>query len=237
MTAKDPRREAARDLMRELLEEAEIQRIEELTPEQMAEEAKGSGLAPGEGLEMLRRAVAAVDASGAAQPSPAPAANGAAKVAEAGKPKVVSLDERRRSRAGLFALLAAAALILLVIGAVWRNPMMRQQIDAWFSPKPTAPVPTHPLPIVPPTHEETPKEKADRLREAAYVDIQKGYFDYAWDELEDARDLDPDGNLDPRVRKAYADIENGPPKPPLIQSKPHTENWEQPLKKQPPRPR
>ena len=45
-------------------------------------------------------------------------------------------------------------------------------------------------PLVPPTHEETPLEKARRLREEAYVNVQKGYYKDAADELNEAAEID-----------------------------------------------
>jgi hypothetical protein len=63
------------------------------------------------------------------------------------------------------------------------------QIAAWLHPAPTTPVP---LPV-PPTHEETPQEKAQKLRDMALVDINKGYMGDATDELDAADELDPSG--------------------------------------------
>ena len=65
---------------------------------------------------------------------------------------------------------------------------------------PTGPVPTEqrPPPLVPPKNpEESPLEKARRLREEAYVNVAKGYLDDATDELEEAKALDPAGDDDP----------------------------------------
>jgi hypothetical protein len=57
-------------------------------------------------------------------------------------------------------------------------------------------------PLVPPTHEDTPLEKARRLREQAYVNVQKGYYKDAADELNEAAEIDPAGDADPSVAKA-----------------------------------
>jgi hypothetical protein len=67
-------------------------------------------------------------------------------------------------------------------------------------------------PLVPPTHEETPLEKARRLREEAYANVQKGYYEDAADELNEAAEIDPAGDADPRVAKARYDIAVGDPK-------------------------
>jgi len=232
MSAQDPRREAARDFMRELLEEAEIAWIESLTPEQMEEEARGSGLASGEALEMLRRAIDAADAPETAPAAPAEAPTKSS--AEPAKSNVLSFERARARRRTAYIALAAAAAVAVTIGAIERKPI-GEQIQAWFSPAPTTPVPVPvPPPLMPPTHEETPLEKARRLREQAYVDIQKWYFDYAWDELLEAKELDFDGDKDPRVQQAYRDIDKGAPKPPMNMSKAPVEFYERPLKKQPP---
>ncbi len=211
MNAKSISREPA-DFIRRLLLEAEFDRIAGLTPVQLREEfGGGDDVPPGWGQELLRKAIARANAG------------------EAPKSNVVSLDARRHARMRLYSGLSAAAMVLLVIGTLQRKPIERigQRIDAWIFPQPTAPVPS----VVPPAHEETPQEKADGLREKAYVDIQKGLFDEAWDELLAAKQLDPAGDGDPRVQQAYRTIDAGSPKAPLPSSKPHTAPYERPLKK------
>lgn len=61
-------------------------------------------------------------------------------------------------------------------------------------------------PPVPPPHEETPLEKARRLRAAAFVNLKKGYDGDAEDQLDEAKALDPDGEDDPAVQQARGDI-------------------------------
>jgi len=215
VNAKDTSLEPVVDFVRELLLEAEFDRIAALGPDQLREEfGAGDDVPPGWGQELLRKAIARVDAG------------------EAPRSNVVRLDERRRARMRVYSMVSAAAMVLLVIGTLQRKPIERigQQIDAWFSPSPTAPVPTQPR-LVPPTHEETPQEKADRLREEAYVDVQKGYLDEAWDKLMDAKELDPAGDDAPRVQQAYQTIDAGSAKPPLPMSKPPVAPYERPLKK------
>jgi hypothetical protein len=200
------------DFVREMLLEAEFDRIAALTPEQLREEFKDEGdIPPGWGQALLRKVIAQVDAG------------------EAPRSNVVHLDARRHARMRVYSMASAAAMVLLVIGTLQRKPIGKQ-IDAWFSPKPTAPVPTLP-PLVPPTHEETPQEKADRLREEAYVDVRKGYLDEAWDKLQDAKELDPAGDGDPRAQQAYQTIDAGSAKPMPDMSKPHVAPYERPLKK------
>ena len=211
MNTKDTSREPVVDFVRQLLVEAEFDRIAALTSEQLRKEFGEGDVPPGWGQEVLRKAIARVDAG------------------EAPKSNVVRLDERRHARIRIYSMLSAAAMVLLVIGTLERKPIGKQ-IDAWFSPKPTAPVPTLP-PLVPPTHEETPQDKADRLREEAYVDVQKGYLDEAWDKLLDAKELDPEGDRDPRVQQAYQTIDAASAKPMPDMSKPHIGPYEGPLKK------
>lgn len=217
MNAKITSREPVVDFVERLLLEAEFDHIASLTPEQLREEFGDDDVPPGWGQELLRKAIARVDAGDACKP---PRSN------------VVNFDERRRARMRVYSALSAAAVVLLAIGALQRRPIERigQQIDAWFSPQPTAPEPTVP-PLVPPSHEETPQEKANRLREEAYVDVQKGYLDEAWDKLMDAKELDPDGDRDPRVQQAYGTIDAGATKAPLPMSKPPIAPYERPLKK------
>jgi hypothetical protein len=106
--------------------------------------------------------------------------------------------------------IAAITIALLFAGARWR---FSEQIDGWFSPKP-APVPIPPQPpFLPPTHEETPKEKADRLRQEALVDVNKRNFDEALRKLQDAKALDSAGDADPAVQQAYKSIAAGIPTP------------------------
>jgi hypothetical protein len=231
---KDPsRQDAAAEVVRELLAEAELDRLAALPPEQLRKELDDAGIPPGWGQNILKEAVARVDAGdfegvGDLEDDDGPAV--APPVAQPIGPKsnVVSLDERRRARGRLLYAFAVAAVVLLFVGA-WRT-RLGDQIEAWFSPKPPAPIPTQP-PIVPPPHEETPKEKADRLRQEAFVDVKKWYFDEAGDKLQDAKELDPAGDADPAVQQAYKDIAAGIPKPLKNLAKPPVGDGERPLQK------
>jgi hypothetical protein len=236
VSAKDPkdpssRQDAAAELVRELLAEAELDRLVALPREQLRKELDEAGIPPGWGQNLLKEALAKADAGDTVKevgdPTDGPAvAPPVAKLVGA-KSNVVSLEERRRARGRLFMLLAVAAITLLFVGGRWR---FGDQIDAWFSPKPPAPIPTQP-PIGPPTHEETPKEKADRLRQEAYADLDRWYFDEAWDKLQDAKELDPAGDADPAVQQAYKAIAAGYPKPPSHMAKPPVAPRERPLQK------
>ena len=129
----------------------------------------------------------------------------------------------------MYPLAIAAAVLLAVTGAVKWTPL-GDQIDAWLHRAPTTPVP---LPV-PPTHEETPQEKAAKLREMALVNAQKGYFGDADDELDAADVLDPaghDSSTAQATRKIFEDEESkvphfakapiGPGERPLIPKKRH----------------
>jgi len=230
VNAKDTSREPVVDFVRQLLLEAEFDRIAALTPVQLREEFGDGDVPPGWGQDLLRKAIARVDAGDVSERAgdlaePVPPR---AKL-EAPRSNVVSLDERRLARTRVYSMVSAAAMVLLVIGTLERKPI-GQQIDAWLSPKPTAPVPTLP-PLLPPTHEDTPQEKADRLREEAFMDVQKGHLDEARDKLLDAKELDPAGDRDPRVQQAYRTIDAGSAKPMENMSKPSIDPYERPLKK------
>ena len=91
-----------------------------------------------------------------------------------------------------------------------RKPI-EAQWQAWSNPQAPAPTEQPAPPLVPPKNpEESPLDKARRLREEAYVDVQKGFLDDATDELDEAKVLDPPGEDDARVKKARDDIQGGP---------------------------
>lgn len=196
-------------LVQALLDEAELERLGAMTPEQIEEEARSSGVTEEKARELLRRAIERGEV-----PAAAPASN------------VVDMAAARRRLRGGAGMLAIAASAAVVIGAEW-GPITAQWA-AWFHP---GPAPTHEQPVpplVPPTHEETPLEKARRLREEAYVNVQKGYYKDAADELNEAAEIDPAGDADPRVTKARYDIAVGDPKR-VPSSKGGPDYWESPL--------
>ena len=188
MTAPKPPPVDLQDFLDELADEQELERLSKLSHAELLGEMKKEGIDPARGRAAARRAIDAHD-KGRAGGAP-PAAAGA---------KVLSLasarDRRRMPVTGI--ALAAAAAVVLSIGVVKRDA-----ITAWLAPAPT---PTQP-PLVPPTHEETPQEKAEKLREAAYVNIAKGYFGEANDQLDAAKRLDPAGDESPKVKDAWGEV-------------------------------
>ena len=214
------------DLIEDLLLEEELERLGKLSPEELAEEMRKKGVDPEAGRRVAEEALDKAMATRAVVPAaPLPTATPPTTAT-----KVASLSEareRKRSRAPVFATLAIAAAVLLVIG-VTHNPIERQ-IDAWLHPAPTETPTQTPQNPVPPTHEPTPLEKAAALREEAYANVAKGYMGEALDELNEAADLDPGGNQAQAVLDARATIFEKKPRPP--QSKMAPAPWEKPLKK------
>lgn len=208
-------------LVQELLDEAELRRVEKMTPEQIEAEAKTGGIGEARARELLQRAIDAADAAPPVREAPAPAPSS----------NVVPLSAARRRRGPPGFTLAALAIAAGVAAVCYveRKPI-RDQWQAWFHPGPV-PTPQPPPPLVPPKNpEESPLDKARRLREEAYVDIDKGYFDDASDELDEATYLDPPGEDDPRVKRARQAIVIGNPKK-FIDAKTGVETWEYPLHK------
>ena len=202
-------------LVQELLDRAELERLGAMTPEQIEEEARDGGIGEAKARELLRRAI-----ERAAAP---PAAS-----------KVVDLAAARKRLRGpgmIGARIAIAASVAATIAAAEWGPITAQWA-AWFHPAPAPTQQPAPPPLVPPTHEETPLEKARRLREEAYVNVQKGYYKDAADELNEAAEIDPAGDADPRVAKARYDIAVGDPKR-VPNSKPGPDVWESPLPHKP----
>lgn len=199
-----------REDLEDVLDRAWARRMGKMSPAELEELAQASTLSDAEAdaaLEKARREVA----------TPA---------------TVTSLVKERakRQRPAWVARLSAAASVLLALGATYQWTPVGALIEAWLHPAPTTPVP---LPV-PPTHEETPQEKAAKLREMALVDIKKGYYGDATDELDAAQELDYEGaTTDPvlAMRKAIQDARPrddnftkapiGPTERPLIKKKWH----------------
>src|SRR5580692_1761774 len=116
------------------------------------------------------------------------------------KGKVLSLAPKARKgpTPTVMVALALAAGVAATLGYV-----RREEITAFFAPQPGPTGTTTAPPLVPPTHEETPLEKAQRLRAEAYVDIAKGYYGEAWDRLEEAKGIDPAGDAAEKVQAAW----------------------------------
>ncbi len=202
-------------LVQELLDEAELERLGAMTAEQMEEEARDGGIGEAKARELLRRAIERA----AARPT-------ASKVVD-----LAAARKRLRGPGMIVTHLAIAASMAATIGYAGWGPITAQWA-AWFHPAPSPTQQPAPPPLVPPTHEETPLEKARRLREEAYVNVQKGYYRDAADELNEAAEIDPAGDADPRVAKARYDIAVGDPKR-VPSSKPGPDVWESPLPHKP----
>jgi hypothetical protein len=201
------------DFLDELADEQELDRLSKLSPEELRDEMKKEGLDPERGRAAVRRGL---EAAGADTTAPAvPPAN------------VVSLAaarERRRLPVARIALAAAAAVVVTV------GIAKREALEAWLAPSPTAPQ----MPPVPPTHAPTPPEKAAQLRAEAYVNIAKGYYGDAEDQLDEAKTLDPDGDKAPQVSEARGQILASKPPPPGY-AKPPVGPGERPLPGRPPK--
>ena len=183
----------------------EIARIEGLTEAQLDEELRSQGVDPERAVEIARRVVE--KARGGSEGGGADE-GGAAKASET-KGRIVSLDAAKKRKAfvtRVYVGLALAAGAATTVGLV--GP---QTIAAWLSPAP-APTGTTP-PVVPPTHEETPLEKARRLREEAFVDVKEGYYGEAWDRLEEAKGIDPEGDEAEKVQAAWKEVQEHKPAP------------------------
>lgn len=216
----------ASDLVEDALLEQELERLEGLSVEQLREEMRKKGVDPARAREATARALGV-------PPADVGVRAGAGGGGPAGKVvDFASAKERRRgNRTVLYAALAVAAAVgALAVGSSWRQ--IGGAIDAYFNPAPTenpVPKPT----AQPETHEPTPQEKAAELRKEALVNVQKWYFGLALDQLEDAKELDPDGDNAQPIQDARAackaGIEERRVAPPS--AKFGIEPWEKPLKK------
>ena len=208
-------------LVQELLDEAELRRVEKMTPEQIEAGGKTGGIDEARARALLQRAIDAADAAG--------------PVKEAPTTNVVPLSAARRRRGppGFTLTALAIAAGVAAVCYVERKPI-GDQWQAWFHPTGPVPTPQPPPPLVPPKNpEESPLDKARRLREEAYANIDKGYFDDAADELDEAAYVDQAGDDDARVKKARQDIVIGNPRK-FIDAKTGVESWEYPLHKRKP---
>jgi hypothetical protein len=205
-----------------LLAQHDMDELEAMTPEQLAEELRREGIDPDRVQADIAAARAAAygdaiaverAASAAPPPTPAPA-------------RVVSLDaarERRVPARRLVPLLAAAAMLLLFAGG---GVQMVAEL-----PKPKLDYPTY----VPPP---TPAERAAPLRMQAERLCKMGYYGECRDALDAATAIDPAGERDPAVanerREIEGDVNGGTPGiSPRVNTKPGLAPWERPLKKTP----
>jgi hypothetical protein len=216
MTAGKPPTVDLEAVLEDLADEQELERLSKLTTEQLLEEMKKDGLDPARARADQERILAKARAERAGPAAP-PA-------------KVLSLAEaRERRRTPVVPLaLAAAAAVAVVVGVT-----KREAIEAMFTPEPT-PTGTS-VPQVPPTHEPTPAEKAAALRQKAFVNIAKGYYGEAQDQLDEAKALDPRGDSAEAVQDAMTTILSHKRQPEGF-SKPPLGPGEHRLQKTPPKP-
>ena len=179
----------------------ELERLAKLTPEELDAEMEKHGIDEARARSMVERAIAAADAEEAAGVPPAKAeAKKEEPPAKATPPlaKVVQLEQARAKRNSRILWFALAAGTAVTVGVT-----QGQQIVAWISPPPRPgpqPVPTATGP--------TPQEYAAALREKAYVDCKKGYYEACEVQLNQADDLDPSGGSDPRTQGMRVAIAN-----------------------------
>lgn len=195
-----------REELEALLEDrAWLARMGKMSPAEIEELAKASTLSDAEAdaaLEKARQEVAST--------KPATVRS----FAEAKEKATAKAAAKWQRPAWLVPLVAAAAVLLLAVSTYEWTPVGRQ-IDAWLRPAPTE---TPQLPV-PPTHEETPQEKAAKLREMALADVKKGYLGDATDEMDAAEELDPQGAQSEQAQAIRQAIHD---------AKPRTENFVKP---------
>jgi hypothetical protein len=195
MTTPTPTRIPLQDFLDGLAIEEEVERLSKMTAEQIFDELKADGIDPERGRAAVWRALGKGDAQGGGAP---PAA------APAPTSKVGSVATKRERRGGRMIPIALA----IAVGVAAFVAVERKEIQAWLFPGPTAPVPS-----VPSTPEETPQDKAARLREEAYVNVRKGYLGDALDQLDEAATLDPMGDKADKVLYARQFIDEFKHKP------------------------
>jgi hypothetical protein len=218
-----------------IADEEELARLEGLTEAQLDEELRSKGVDPGRAVEIARRVVEEAGGGTAGGTGEGGAAATVAEKAQtalaAPKGKVLSLAPKQRKgpTGTVMVALALAAGVAATLGYA-----RREEITAWFAPgpAPTGTTTTPAPPEVPPTHEETPLEKARRLREEAYVDVAKGYYGEAWDRLEEAKGIDPKGDAAEKVQAAWKEVQDHKPQPRGF-VKPGVGPGEVPLKRSP----
>ena len=114
--------------------------------------------------------------------------------------KVVDLSQARTKRRPLAPWLLAAAMLLVVIDVALTH---KDVIVARFTPA-LPPAPSVPTP--PPSTEPTPQKIAADLRADALRECAKHFFGGCEAELDRAKNLDPEGENAPQVKKAREDI-------------------------------
>jgi len=192
MTDEDRKPGGARELLEDLLAEDEIERLQAMPAEERRAAMKAQGLDPDAARTRANEVLAKLGyetATAAPAAAPVPA------------PKVVSLAaerEKRRRPTWVLALVAAAALFVVVGGG--------GAIVALSGPSPSATPSVPPIPTAPPgpSPEQLAQEqraKADELRKVAAVECGKGDWRGCLENLNDARQLDPQGDDARAVRR------------------------------------
>jgi hypothetical protein len=114
--------------------------------------------------------------------------------------KVVDLSRARTKRRPLAPWLLAAAILLVVIDLALTH---QNAIVAYFEPPPP-PAPS--VPTATPSREPAPGAIAADLRADAFQQCAKHFFVACQVELDRAKNLDPEGENAPQVKKARGDI-------------------------------
>jgi hypothetical protein len=171
-----------------LLAEDEHERIEKLSDEELAAELRADGFTRVPSAEELMAKAARR------------AAAGGSKEAKAPPPAQAALRPRPASIRRTVLLIAAVLGAFLFIVFVYKN---RAAIEAYFKGEPIRPddqwLPWKPSP--------TPQERAAQMRQDAFAACAQEMYETCGRKLDEARELDPAGEADPRVVAARQDIE------------------------------
>jgi hypothetical protein len=172
------------DFVESLLARDELERIEALTAEELQKEL-GAPPAGRDSVRVPAETGVAQAADGFEKAPPSDAGSKARRVVLLG----ATTGAKRRIPVGW---IAAAACVAVAASAVATS---YPQIAAWLNPPPVVPDRQTP----PPAHEETPVEKARKLRENAYAACEAEKYDECARLLDGAQTLDPAGEKDLRV--------------------------------------
>ena len=128
---------------------------------------------------------------------------------------------------------AAVAVLAIVVGSAWLIFRPKQQIahDKEQQPAPTlnetaptAPLPPPAPPAPPPL---SPAEQAHQLRSFAYRECVADFWRECLAELDQAKQIDPDGEKDPLVKAARKDATEGLKHDPKLWGAPRNRPYEQ----------
>jgi hypothetical protein len=186
-----------------LLAEDELERIEKLSDEEIAEELRAAGVTRVPTAdEMMAKAAKRADAAEAKEKEKENEREKEAGTAQADD-KVPAPARAARPATSIRRtvwLIAAVLGAFLVLVFVYRN---RGAIEAWFNGEPIRPddqwLPWKPSP--------TPQERAAKIREDAFAACRQEMYETCGRKLDEAREVDPGGEADPRVVAARQSIE------------------------------